>query len=55
LVDGNDQNMAEARRERERERERERMQLVWAFETSKPTPSDTLPPTRPHLIILLIF
>ena len=27
----------------------------WAFETSKPTLSDILPPTRPHLLILLIL
>ena len=26
---------------------------VWTFETSKLIPSDTLPPTRPHLLILL--
>lgn len=26
--------------------------VVWAFETSKLTPSETPPPTRPHLPIL---
>jgi hypothetical protein len=26
--------------------------LGWAFETSKPTPNDALPPRRPHLLIL---
>jgi hypothetical protein len=26
--------------------------MVWAFETSKPTHSDTPPPTKPHLPIL---
>jgi hypothetical protein len=26
--------------------------MVWAFKASKPTPSDTLPSTRPHLLIL---
>ena len=25
---------------------------VWTLETSKPSPSDTPPPTRPHLLIL---
>ena len=30
----------------------ESLSLAWAFETSKPTPGDTLPPTRPHLLIL---
>jgi hypothetical protein len=29
--------------------------LAWAFETSKTIPSDTLLPTRPHLLILLIL
>ena len=29
--------------------------LAWASETSKPTPIDTLSPTRPHLPILLIL
>jgi len=29
--------------------------LAWAFETSKPTPNDTLLHTRPHLLILLII
>ena len=28
---------------------------TWDSETSKPTPSDTLPPTRPHLLIPLIL
>jgi hypothetical protein len=27
--------------------------IVWAFETSKPTLSDTYPSTRPYLLILL--
>ena len=31
------------------------MGLIWAFETSKPTPGDTPPPTRPHLLILVIL
>ena len=31
---------------------REPLDLTWAFETSKPATSDTLPPTRPHLLIL---
>jgi hypothetical protein len=26
--------------------------LVWAFETSRPSPGDTPPPMRPHLLIL---
>jgi hypothetical protein len=26
---------------------------LWAFESLKPTPSDTVPPIRPHLLILL--
>ena len=25
--------------------------MVWAFETSKPAPSDIPPPIRPHLIL----
>ena len=29
--------------------------LAWAFETLKPTSSDTLPLTRPHFLILLIL
>jgi hypothetical protein len=29
--------------------------LAWAFEASKPIPSDTLPPRRPHLLILLVY
>ena len=33
-------------------RQRETLGLAWAFETSKPTLSDTLPPARPHLLIL---
>jgi hypothetical protein len=32
--------------------QRETLDLAWASETSKPTLSDTLPPTRPHLLIL---
>jgi hypothetical protein len=35
------------------ERERERAGLVWAFETLKPTPSDTPTLARPYLLILL--
>ena len=31
-------------------RERETLGLAWAFETSNPTPSDILPPIRPHLL-----
>jgi hypothetical protein len=38
--------------ETETERQRERLSMVWVFETSKPTPSDTLPPTRPYFLIL---
>jgi len=34
-------------------RERGSQDLAWALETSKP--SDTLPPSRPHLLILLIL
>ena len=34
-------------------RKREKLDLAWAFETSKPNPSDTLLPTVPHLLILL--
>lgn len=30
----------------------ERARPVWAFESSKTTPSDTRPSTRPHLLIL---
>jgi hypothetical protein len=30
------------------QKERETWSLVWAFKTSKPTPSDTLPPTSLH-------
>ena len=33
----------------------ETLSLAWAFETTNPTPSDTLPPTKPHLLILLII
>jgi hypothetical protein len=29
--------------------------LAWAFEALKPIPSDTLPPRRPHLLILLVY
>jgi hypothetical protein len=31
---------------------RKRLGLALAFETSKPTPSDTPPSTRPHLLIV---
>jgi hypothetical protein len=33
-------------------REREPLGLLWAFKTSKPPPSDILPPTRPYFIIV---
>ena len=36
-------------------RERISLDLARAFETSKPTPSDRLPPTMSHLLILLIL
>ena len=36
-----------------REAEIERLDLAWAFKISKPSPSDTLPPTKPHLQIFL--
>ena len=48
-------------RREERDRDRDREIVVWAFETSKPTPSDVLPPiwpyspTRQHLINLKQF
>jgi hypothetical protein len=35
-----------------KEGKKERVDLVWAFETSKSTPSNTHPPTRPHFLIL---
>jgi hypothetical protein len=31
---------------------RETPGLGWVFQISKPTPSDILPPTRPHLLVL---
>jgi hypothetical protein len=31
---------------------RSTMDLVWAFETSKLIPSDTLPPARSYLLVL---
>jgi hypothetical protein len=40
-------------RERDREtktdteRQRWSLEMAWTFETSKPTPNDILPPTRP--------
>jgi hypothetical protein len=34
-----------------KEEEKERLGLVWAFETAKPTPSDTPLPARLHLSI----
>ena len=40
-------------RERERERAHDWVHLAWAFKTSKPTTSDTLLPTRQHLLTLL--
>jgi hypothetical protein len=33
-------------------RQRELMGTVWAFETSKPSSSDTCPPTKPYLLVL---
>lgn len=36
-------------------RERDILELAWVFETSKPSPSDILQPTRPHHLILLII
>jgi hypothetical protein len=40
----------------ETDRDRERLNLiVWAFETSKFTPSDAFLPTGPHLLILIIL
>ena len=33
--------------------ERQALDLAWTFETLEPTHSDILPPTRPHLLILL--
>jgi hypothetical protein len=33
----------------------ETVRLACIFETPKPTLSDTLPPTKPHLLILLIL
>lgn len=41
--------------EKDRQTDRDRLGLSWAFETLKPIPSDTLPPTSPHLLILLIL
>ena len=35
--------------------QREALGLTWVFETSKPTPSDLVTATRPHLLILLIL
>lgn len=34
-------------------REKEILGMAWTFGTSKPTPCDTLPPPRPHHLILL--
>lgn len=39
-------------REWERQRQRKRLAFAWAFETLKPIPCYTLPPTSPHLWIL---
>lgn len=39
--------------EGEQERKRTTRRLVWAFETSKPTLSDT-PSTRPHLLVQVV-
>jgi hypothetical protein len=33
----------------QKQRKRE-LGLIWAFETLKPTPSDTFPPIRPHIL-----
>jgi hypothetical protein len=44
----------EGRTERERERGR-RLGLAWTFKTSKPSPSDILPPIRPHFLVLIIL
>ena len=35
-----------------RARGRDITQEEWSFETAKPTPRDTPPPTRPHLLVL---
>lgn len=47
----------ETERQRDRqtgtETETETLGLTWAFTTSKPSPSDTLPPTRSYLTLLL--
>jgi hypothetical protein len=32
-------------------RNREKLGLAWAFEIVRPTPSDTCPPIRPHLLV----
>lgn len=37
---------------RERQRQRERLALVGTFATSMPTSSETVPPTKPHVLIL---
>ena len=42
-------------RDRDRDTERQRLDLAHTFETSKSTPSDILPSTRPYLLILLIL
>ena len=43
-------------REEQRERERgRRLGLAWTFKTSKPSPSDILPPIRPHFLVLIIL
>lgn len=47
------QKERERKRERGREKRREGEREREAFVTLKPTPSDTLPPTRPRLLILL--
>jgi hypothetical protein len=37
---------------RERETETERQRLAWTLEDSSSPPNDSLPPTKPHLLIL---
>jgi hypothetical protein len=36
------------------QQERETLGLAWTFEISKPTPSDTLPPIKPHHISQIV-
>jgi hypothetical protein len=46
-----EERRGEERRGEERRGEERRLGLVRAFETTKPTSSDTPPPVRPHLLI----